>query len=136
MLFQIDYKDGEKDKVTVDLAPQDTWSVDITLAHVIVPLLKQLKATTNSSGKVEDCDVPQHLVIGDDENNWPLNSRERWEWLLDELIWVFEQHIDPTEEDAIFIPGQPVDMEAWKAWNERKGKAFVLFGKYYASLWD
>lgn len=137
MLFQINYKNGERDEVVVQLAPQDTWSVDVTLAHVIVPLLKQLKETTHSYGNVEDEDVPESLRLGNDEHNWPVNSKERWFWLLDELIWAFSAHLDWGSEESLGQDKNGVfDINIYRAFNERKGKAFLLFGKYYTSLWD
>jgi len=55
-------KDPNKaQKVNVHIDKWDTWSMDATLAHIIVPMLKQLKATKHGAPLVELEDVPEHL---------------------------------------------------------------------------
>ena len=39
----------------------DTWSMDHTLADIILPMLKQLRDTKHGSPMVDDEDVPEHL---------------------------------------------------------------------------
>jgi hypothetical protein len=36
----------------------DTWSMDHTLAHIVLPMLRQLQATKHGSPLVDDEDVP------------------------------------------------------------------------------
>jgi hypothetical protein len=40
----------------------DTWSMDHTLAQIVLPMLKQLQATKHGSPLVEDEDVPEGLI--------------------------------------------------------------------------
>jgi hypothetical protein len=95
----------------------DTWSMDHTLADIILPMLNQLKATKHGSPTVDDDDVPEELRVvvhqdwssqftldlGDDEqyqkDSWDLQHR-RWEWVLDEMIFAFEHYVDETWEEA------------------------------------
>jgi len=158
-----DWFNGKQDrKIKVHIDPYDTWSMDDTLAHIILPMLKQLKATKNGSHIVDDEDVPAHMRHGDPygHDNW---IQYKWEWVLGEMIWAFEQQIDDSWEDQ-FIHGTPVyDWNKWeddngvpyqrvqlsqtnpdywvdrdgiKEYNKRIDNGFMLFGKYYRGLWD
>lgn len=73
----------------------DTWSMDHTLAHIVLPMLKQLRATKHGSQNVDDEDVPEHLrstAAEPKENEWDTDSNIhlRWDWVLDEMIFAFE----------------------------------------------
>jgi hypothetical protein len=74
----------------------DTWNMDGTLARIILPMLKQLQATKHGSPLVDDEDVPEHLrstAAPAKENEWDTDANhfKRWDWVMDELIWTFEQ---------------------------------------------
>jgi hypothetical protein len=87
--------------------PWDTWSMDHTLSYIIVPMLEQLKATKHG--------YPSDL------------TEERWDEILDEMIWAFtfkRDHFNTLMEK------NP------KATQERLSNAFRLFGEYYENLWD
>ena len=91
----------------------DTWSMDHTLAHIVLPMLKQLKATKHGSPLVDDEDVPEHLrstAAPAKENEWDTdeNHFKRWDWALDEMIFAFECKVDDSWEDA-FREGE-IDM--------------------------
>ena len=94
----------------------DTWSMDSTLADIILPMLKQMKATKHGSPTVDDDDMPDHLR-GTTTEDWDAQHtfdfyREhqiqegerdihaRWEWVLDEMIFAFEHYVDDTWEEA------------------------------------
>lgn len=86
-------------KIKVRIDEYDTWSMDNTLAHIILPMLKQLKATKHGSPMVDDEDVPEHMRHSDDtegHDNW---IHYKWEWVLNEIIWAFEQELDDSWED-------------------------------------
>ena len=51
-------------KIKIHIDDYDTWSMDHTLALIILPMLKQLKATKHGSCFVNDEDVPIHMQIG------------------------------------------------------------------------
>ena len=151
---------GER-KVKVRIDDYDTWSMDNTLAHIILPMLKQLKATKQGSPLVDDEDVPEHMRHGDpnEHDNW---IHYKWDWVLNEMIWSFEQELDDSWEDQ-FRHGTPVYVDMWvdddgndyqqvqfkqtnpdywvdydkiKEYNNRIDNGFRLFGKYYRNLWD
>lgn len=113
-------EDDSERKVSVKIDPWDTWSMDNTLALIIVPMLKQLKADTHGAPTVDLEDVPEALR-GDTESLF----FERWDWCLDVMIYAFEvSSSDADWEEMDKIVAETID------------KGFYLFGKYYRSLWD
>jgi hypothetical protein len=110
--------DGHKKrKIKIRIDKYDTWSMDHTLAHIILPMLKQLRDTKHGSPLVDVEDVPEELRITgyddgssqfrlkfeDDEHyekeSWEITHR-RWEWVLNEMIFAFEHLIDDSWEEA------------------------------------
>lgn len=74
----------------------DSWNMDGTLSPIILPLLKQLQATKHGAPNVDDSDVPEELKSTSappKENEWDTDANhfKRWDWVMDELIWTFEQ---------------------------------------------
>lgn len=146
----LDKRPGQKIKVRID--PWDTWSMDHTLAPIVLPMLKQLKETKHGSPWTEDEDVPEELRSTSappkkDEYDLDDFHHARWNWILDEMIWAFEQkQRDDWEGDyykyeddssATFGLKQVwEDREGQKAHQERMTNGFRLFGKYYEDLWD
>ena len=142
----------------ITIHPWDTWSMDYTLAPIILPMLKQLKETKHGAPLVEFKDVPKELLPPDAEAFSKLyaqngetdeNFFKRWDWVLDEMIWTFEQKcIDKgwesdyygkwVEDDTKMFGGyhENVDYEGLNAHQDRMSNGFRLFGKYYESLWD
>jgi len=134
----------------------DTWSMDYTLSHIIVPMLKQLKETKHGSPCVDDEDVPEELKSTSappKENDWDTdeNHFKRWDWALSEMIWAFEQNLSYDSEDKFFDHAEwdekekdfgknlhkiKIDQVGLKAHQDRKANGFRLFGKYYQGLWD
>lgn len=113
----------QKRQVVVKLDRWDTWNMDHTLAHIILPMLRQLKATQHGAGFVDDEDVPLFLrstSAPPKENEWDTdgNHFKRWDWALDEMIFAFECKLDDSWEDQ-FRKGE-ID---WKsvpcAWDEK-----------------
>ena len=82
----------------------DTWSMDHTLAHIVLPMLKQLKKDKHGSPLVDDEDVPEELRSTSapaKENEWDTddNHFKRWDWVMDEMIQAFECKVDDSWED-------------------------------------
>jgi len=74
----------------------DTWSMDHTLSLIILPMLKQLKATKHGAPNVDDEDVPDELKstsapAKENEYDVDANHFKRWDWVMDEMIWAHEQ---------------------------------------------
>lgn len=115
------YLDKKQRKVKIRIDRYDTWSMDDTLALIILPMLKQLKES-------------KHGYPSD------LNEQE-WDKILDEMIWAFEQkskEIDAIDmcADKCTNYSDPVCISCIEETQERISNGFRLFGKYYEGLWD
>ena len=158
-------KDSSKEqKISVRIDKWDTWSMDHTLAHIVTPMLKQLRDTKHGAPYTDDADVPEELrksAAPPTEHEWDTddNHFKRWDWILDEMIFAFESKLTDWDEqfwkvkpelDFTEYPedeGQmtkPVrwkvegdcDWEARDVYQARITNGFRLFGKYYEHLWD
>lgn len=111
--------------VYVKIDPYDTWSMDHTLAHICLPLLKQLRDTTHSAPFVEFDDRPEWLVGTIPKSREVADEFhfESWDWVLGEMMFAFESKI---EDDFT------TELES----HERIQNGFRLFGKYFQNLWD
>jgi hypothetical protein len=99
----------------------DTWSMDHTLADIVLPMLRQLKETKHGAPNVDDEDVPEHLrstAAEPKENEWDTDSNhfQRWDWVMDEMIFAFEMKVrDDWQAEFhsgdIDIKWVPVDKE-------------------------
>ena len=100
----------------------DTWSMDSTLADIILPMLNQLKATQHGAVYVDDGDVPDELKSTSApprENEWDTdgNHFKRWEYVLDEMIFAFECKVDNSWEDLFRSGNHDIKHEP-SAWDE------------------
>ena len=150
----------------VKLDRWDTWSMDHTLAYMIHPMLLQLKETKHGAPYTDDKDVPKELKSTSappKENEWDTDELhfQRWDYILDEMIWAFEQKLKDDDESAFFdhsAYGKPdgsktnhkewfddmtkaqsklkVNWKGLKEHQKRKANGFRLFGIYYQNLWD
>jgi len=74
----------------------DTWSMDSTLAAIVLPMLRQLQDTKHGAPNVDDEDVPDHLrstAADPKDNEWDTDSNHfaRWDWVVAEIIYAFEK---------------------------------------------
>ena len=148
----------------------DTWNMDSSLSQIILPMLKQLQLTKHGAPHVEDEDVPEGFGLRSTEapskeNEWDTdeNWHKRWDWVLAEIIWTFEQltsdwesQFHSGEYDRVSTPctwddaGKPIlfrwdkgpndtsefDADGCQKHSKRIANGLVLFGKYYRGLWD
>lgn len=150
--------------VKVHLDRWDTWSLDHTIALILTPMLKQLKEQKHGAPFVDDEDVPEELRSTsappkEHEYDTDDNHFKRWDYVLDEMIWSFQEHTKDDDEPDFWIeqpegmysercednptlstlkwdnPGK-FDTEAYQAYHLRKQNGFRLFGKYYQGLWS
>ena len=142
--------DLRKRTIKVKIHPHDTWSMDETLSHIILPMLIQLKETKHGAPYVSDDDVPDYLkstAVQSPENDWDVDSNhfKRWEYVLDEMIWAFtelsqnkpgEDSCFDFDEDTSTEKLNRVDFNSLREYNNRLSNATRLFGVYYQSLWD
>lgn len=138
----------------------DTWNMDSTLSPIILAMLKQLKATKHGSPSVDDADVPPylqfpkpskrskqqavHVLDAEDDDNL---IHRRWDYVLDSMIWSFEQltkddwesiYFTYTDEDDEVLGGKKLqwNREGWDLHNAEIERGLMLFGKYFRALWD
>lgn len=148
-------KDKQKQKIKVKIEPHDIWATDYHLAQIILPMLKRLKEHAHGTPFTDDEDVPEELrsTVNPSKNKFDVDDNFvlRWQWILNELIWTFEQLVDNTCDDQFYAwePITPavikipyterrvtVDYDAMKSWNKRIDNGTKLFGKYFRSLSD
>lgn len=132
----LDYK---KRKIVVKIHDYDIYSADTTLAYIILPVLQKLKENKHGSPYVNSEDVPEYLHPTKEEleeykKYGTVDSKyfERWEYVLDHMIWSFDQVI---KENNLEIDNFK-DFEEYKAHNEKIDYGLRMFGKYYRALWD
>jgi hypothetical protein len=112
--------------VDVKIDYWDTWSMDSTLAPIILPMLKQLRDTKHGSPMVDMEDVPEYMRTTTTED-WDsqrafdfynedmpdgYDVHKRWDWVLNEMIFAFEHLVDDNWEsafssgeiDTVFVP--------------------------------
>lgn len=96
-------------KVKVRIDNYDVWGADHTLGMIIAPTLKKLKEIKHGYPDVDNEDVPEELrfTLSEKEKREcggtvDAKHEARWEWVLDEMIWAFEQHADPNEGEDQF----------------------------------
>jgi hypothetical protein len=158
-------KDSSKEqKISVRIDKWDTWTMDNTLAHIVFPMLKQLRETKQGAPFTDDEDAPEHLrtsAAPPIKNDWDTddNHFKRWDWILDEMIFAFESKLTDWDEQFWTVKpeldfdkrpedeGKDVTPVRWKqigecnweardAYQARITNGFRLFGKYYEHLWD
>jgi hypothetical protein len=138
----LDAVDPKIDYVKID--KWDTWSMDSTLTPIILPMLKQLKESKHGAPFVEDEDVPEDLrstSASPKENEWDTDNNhfKRWDWVMDQMIWSFEE-LNKDDWEKQFYSGEGKnykwDKDAWTKHSERIDNGLILFGKYFRNLWD
>ena len=176
----IDSKRKRKIKIHIDR--YDTWSMDHTLAMIILPMLKQLKEKKHGSQMVDMEDVPESMRLTETEDyeeqqcfdfyrddelckqNIKCDVHDRWDWVMGEMIWAFEQIQPDADWETQYTSGEfdfktkkseklyngevvyemvegpkhtyKIDMEGMRKHQDRMSNGFRLFGKYYQGLWD
>lgn len=91
-------------QIYVHIDKYDTWSMDSTLAHIVVPMLVQLQLTKHGAPNTDDADVPEGLRSTSapaKENDWDTDANHfvRWDWILGEMIFAFTCKRDGTWQD-------------------------------------
>lgn len=144
--------DRLKQTVKIKIEPWDTWSMDHTLAHIVVPMLKQLRETKHGGPHVDDEDVPENLrstSAPPKENEWDIDEFwfERWDYVIGEMLFAFESKLmdnwdaqfykfEDAKDEPLGIKLVWSDHDGRMAYQKRMSNGFRLFGKYYEALWD
>jgi hypothetical protein len=123
----LDFVHPEINYVKIDR--YDTWSMDHTLADIILPMLKQLQEKKHGGPFVDDEDVPEDLKSTSappKENEWDTDENwfKRWDWIMDEMIFAFECKVDNSWEEKFRSGVHDTKVVATK-WDEN-GKATMF----------
>ena len=162
--FLIWIESKKKRTIKVQIDRWDTWSMDHTLAYIVLPMLKQLRESKHGAPYVDLEDVPKELhgkkLTKKQKDQGDVDDKhfERWDWVLNEMIFAFYSKVNDGWE-AQFETGESdlqwktlengmsemvrgpddtkvYDWEGRKAYEARIQNGFRLFGKYYQNLWD
>ena len=153
-----------KRNVKIRIDHYDVWNMDGTLSYIILPMLKMLKERKQGSPQVDPEDVPEHLrptePAGPNNGYTDNTIHERWEWVMEELIWTFTQLHPDTDWEAQYHSGnidiawgEPdarglvemlkgpkdthrFDVDGYQRHQARISNGLRLFGTYYQGLWD
>ena len=122
----------ESRRVKVELDPWDTWSMDHTLAEIVLPMLIQLKQTKHGAPNVDQEDVPENLRAGkleieqyNKDGTTDALFFKRWDWVVDEMIFAFNSKLEDWEDQ--FHSGEhdilwePVEHNGEKMFEMQKG---------------
>lgn len=152
----------------VKIDKYDTWSMDCTLSPIILPMLKQLKEHKHGAPHTDDEDVPKNLrsttksALAAKKNEWDSDGNlfRRWDYIMGEMVWAFEQlsmddwenqyysgeidHVwvkDKDRPDLNRLEHGPnhtfkINKEGMAKHQARISNGLRLFGKYYQNLWD
>jgi hypothetical protein len=152
----------QEQTIKVHIDRWDTWSMDHTLGHIILPMLKQLKKTKHGAPFVQMKDRPPHLECYKEPEDYNTDKFhfEAWDWVLDEMIFAFEcksgslqdwenqfytgdtdtHWIKQEDGNYLLVKGEndtsAYDADGHKKFYKRITNGFRLFGKYYDNLWD
>ena len=144
-LFLERIESKRKRKIKIQIDEWDTWSMDHTLALIVLPMLKQLKKTKHGSAQVDMDDVPPEMRMTSTEDwddqlvfdfyndpelskqNIQCDIHDHWNWVMDEMIFAFEFILD---DDKRYVDKFDPAVE------NRVANGLKLFGKYYQGLWD
>lgn len=100
-----------KRKINIQIDRFDTWSLDHTLALIILPAIIQLKETkqgvpgdfaeVGGEDYIEQCSFDFYT----ETHAWAFNEKvKQWDEVLDKIIWSFQQIIN-SEYDKIYHHG-------------------------------
>lgn len=139
----------QKHIVKVRIDSYDTWSMDSTLAYIVLPMLKQLKEKAHGSGMVELEDVPVEMrgtsheswdnqktlefYNDDDEQITKCDIHSRWQWVLDEMIFAFETKVGSLQDWQEKFHTGVIDIQ-WQ--RQENGMSRMLKGPKDTSNYD
>lgn len=120
-----------KNKVQID--GWDTWSLDHSLALIIHPALVRLSTNQQGYMMVKDEDLPEDIQQYKEPEDYHSDEyleylARRWNYVMGEMIFA----MDFIARDGL---DPDLDLEGWKANEERVQKGCELFGKYFRALW-
>lgn len=158
-------RDRYERKIRIRIDKYDVWNLGDTLALIALPMLYEFKRQgIDGAPHVEDEDVPEYLrstsappLTEEEQNHGAVDKlwHQRWEWVVGEMIWAFEQVNDPDSDSQFHTDADPekprfekgisfqemmdrgkYDREGHEKFCERKRNGLRLFGKYLEAIWN
>ena len=102
----------------------DTWSMDNTLADIILPMLKQLQKSGHGAPYIDDVDVPYELKSINDSpyvEEYGIDEKlhfARWDYVLGQMIFAFESKMNDESWRDLFRSGEHDVKHVPCAWDE------------------
>lgn len=93
--------------------PRETWDLDVRISEYVIPRLKLYKKLTKCYPGIGEANTP-----------------EKWDDLLDKMIWSFEQVIYENQYGIFEDRGE----KEWKEINDKINEGLELFGKWFRHL--
>lgn len=95
-------------KHVIEIDKWDTWSMDGTLAPIIIPMLKQLKETKHGvpydfahvGGESWDSQLSFDWYEADVDKLFDEHAERRWNEVMDKMIWSFEEIAKSSESEG------------------------------------
>lgn len=134
-----DHNPLKKPTEIIHIDDWDTWSMDHTLAPIILKMLQKFKENLHGAPVVEDCDVPDSMKsMNAPRVKRPYDTDEfyfkRWDYVIEEMIWAFEHIVNDDWEHMVLV--QFNDPKSYKFMQDRVDNGLRLFGKYFRNLWS
>ncbi len=152
-------------KIKIRIDNYDVWNLGDTVALIALPMLYEFKRQgIQGAPHVDDEDVPEYLrssaappLTEDEQSTGHVDKlwHPRWEWIVNEMIWAFEQVNDPDADSQFHTDADPekpsdeegisfqemfsrrkFDSEGYDKFYARKSNGLRLFGKYLEALWN
>mgnify|MGYP001064062759 CR=1 FL=1 len=142
--------DKQERKISVKIDSHDIFNMDVTLGYIVLPMLKEIRKHKHGAPLVDNGDVPEYLHRDESEhdNMYDIDDHwfQRWDYVIDEMIWTFESILDDDFENKFYVFeddeqstfGSKItnyDKEGHMMAEERIENGLRLFGKYYRNLW-
>lgn len=87
------------------VSSRDLWSLDYTLSHLLVQsMIKFRDAERDGYGFVALEDAPEHLRAEKTDDLWDEKAKERYDWMLNEVIFALEEVANGNDGSSEFFP--------------------------------
>jgi len=160
----LEWIDSKKKRaINIHIHDYDIWSADHTLSIIILPMLKMIQEDKHGAPFVDDEDVPDELKSTNappKNNEWDVDLLwfQRWDWVLDEMIFAMSSILDDSWEEKFHSGNMDLvwekcegsdlsemkdgpnnthvfDAVGYKIYADRIQNGCRLLGRYFRSLW-
>lgn len=126
-------------RISVRIDSHDTWSLDHTLALIILPCLKKIKKQKIGAPS-SMFDLSHHQMKDWKSKAFKAAEKKsndagfkKWYSILDDMIYSFAQIVKPS--DNKFFTKKKYDKVGHRAYKKKVQHGLELFGKHFQALW-